>query len=126
MFQKMLQGGGGGNEWNLIADSGEFSSFPNTNAKFDFENSTYSEYLVEAMFAQSSGEGWMSAFLYLPASAVNLATAPEQYEIYPNIFQSSSYNGSFSINFWKDYAYVRTVVASGWHFNNYRLKVYAR
>ena len=126
MFQKMLQGGSGGNEWNLIADSGEFSSFPNTNAKFDFENSTYSEYLVETMFAQSSGDGWMSAFLYLPASAVNLATAPGQYEIFPNIFQTSSYNCSFSINFWKDYAYVRTVAATGWRFNNYRLKVYAR
>ena len=124
MFQEILQGGVGGNEWNLITDSGEFSSFPNTNAKFDFENSTYSEYLVEGMFATSVG--WISAFLYLPASAVNLATAPVQYEIYPNIFQSPSYNSSFSINFWKDYVYVRTVVATGWNFNKYRLKVYAR
>ena len=126
MWQEMLQGGSGGNKWELIADSGEFTSCPNTNAKFDFENSTYSEYLVEAMFAQTSGEGLMSAFLYLPASAVNLATAPAQYEVYPNIFQSPSYNCSFSINFWKGYVYIRTVEVSRWSFNNYRLKVYAR
>ena len=125
MFQQMLQGGGGGNEWNLIADSGEFSSFPNTNAKFDFENSTYSEYLIQAMFCRTD-EIWASAILYLPASAVNLATAVEQYELYPNIFQTASYNSSFSINFWKDYVYVRQANAAGWSFNKYRLKVYAK
>ena len=125
MFQQMLQGGGGGNEWNLIADSGEFSSFPNTNTKFDFENSTYSEYLVEAMFGRPDGI-WASAILYLPASTVNLATMINQYEIYPNIFQTTSYNCSFSINFWKDYVYVRQANATGWSFNKYRLKVYAK
>lgn len=125
MFQQMLQGGGGGNEWNLIADSEEFSSFPNTNAKFDFENSTYSEYLIQAMFGRPDGF-WASAILFLPASAVNLATAAAQYELYPNIFQTNSYNCSLSINFWKDYVYVRQANNSGWSFNKYRLKVYAR
>ena len=110
--------------FTLIADSGEFTTFPNYNTEYDFANSKYKEYCIQAMFF--NGAVWMSAMLTLPKEAVIIAQNDGEYEYFPNIYQNSQYNISMTINFRSNCVCVRTKSNSGWNANNYRLKIYAR